>query len=48
MKKQIGYIIFVVFLVASCGTSNSMRHTPEMTSFNNTVPVVIKQSNTFF
>jgi predicted choloylglycine hydrolase len=48
MKKQIGYIVFVVFLVASCGTSNSMRHQPEMTRFNNTVPVVIKQSDIAF
>jgi predicted choloylglycine hydrolase len=48
MKKQIGYIIFVVFVVASCGTSNSMRHQPDMKGFNNNVPVVIKQSNTAF
>jgi predicted choloylglycine hydrolase len=50
MKRQIGYIIFIVFttVVASCGTSNSMRHTPEMASFNNTVPVVTKLSNTAF
>lgn len=48
MKLQIGYVIFVVFVVVSCGTSNSMRHQPEMTSFNNTIPVVTKQSNTTF
>jgi predicted choloylglycine hydrolase len=48
MKKQIGYIFFIVFVVTSCGTSNSMRHQPEMASFNNTVPVVTRQSNTAF
>ena len=50
MKKQILGIIFVVLatVVASCGISKSMRHKPEMTNFNNTVPAVIKRSNTAF
>jgi predicted choloylglycine hydrolase len=50
MKKHIGHIVFIVLalVVASCGTSKSLRHQPEITSFNNTVPVVTKQSNTTF
>lgn len=51
MKKCIGHIVFIVltFLIASsCGTSKSLRHQPEITSFNSTAPVVTKQSNTTF
>jgi predicted choloylglycine hydrolase len=48
MKKHICYIVFLVFAVASCGTSKSMRHQPKIASFNNTIPVVAKQSNTAF
>ena len=50
MKKQIGYIFFIVFafVVASCGTSKSMHHQPEIPSYNNTIPVVTKQSDTTF
>ncbi|QKJ63302.1 C45 family peptidase [Flavobacterium sp. M31R6] len=50
MKKHIRHIVFIVlaFVVVSCGTSKSMHHQPEITSFNNTIPVVTKQSNTTF
>ncbi|HKO75871.1 MAG TPA: C45 family peptidase [Flavobacterium sp.] len=50
MKKYIDHIAFIVlaFVVTSCGTSKSMHHTPEIASFNNTIPVVTKQSNTTF
>jgi predicted choloylglycine hydrolase len=50
MKKQIGYIILIVsiFLVTSCGTSNSMHHQPDLTGFDKAVPIVKKQSNSFF
>lgn len=48
MKKYMVHIAFIVFAVASCGTSKSLRHEPEIASFNNTIPVVTKQSNTTF
>jgi predicted choloylglycine hydrolase len=48
MKKHNCYIVFLIFAVASCGTSKSMHHQPEIISFNKTVPVVKKQSNTIF
>ncbi|MBW4362056.1 C45 family autoproteolytic acyltransferase/hydolase [Flavobacterium taihuense] len=48
MKKHICYIVFLVFAVASCGISKSIHHQPKIASFNNTIPVVAKQSNTAF
>src|SRR6187551_601384 len=48
MKKYIIHIVFIVLAVTSCGTSKSMRHQPELSSFDNTIPVVTKQSNTSF
>ena len=50
MKKSIVFVVIVVFLfsVASCGTYKSMHHQPEITSYNNTIPVVKKQSSTTF
>lgn len=48
MKKYIVHIAFIFFAVASCGTSKSLRHQPEIISYNNTIPVVTKQSNTTF
>jgi len=50
MKKSIVFVVIVVFLfsVASCGTYKSMHHQPEIASYNNTIPVVKKQSSTTF
>ncbi|REH01562.1 C45 family autoproteolytic acyltransferase/hydolase [Flavobacterium aquicola] len=48
MKKLIVYIFFLALFLASCGTSKSMRHQPEIGSYNNTIPVVKKQSDTVF
>jgi predicted choloylglycine hydrolase len=50
MKKSIVFVVIVVFLfsVASCGTYKSMHHQPEITSYNNTIPIVKKQSSTTF
>jgi predicted choloylglycine hydrolase len=48
MKKHICYIVFLFFAAASCGTSKSMQHQPKIASFNNTIPVVTKQSKTAF
>jgi predicted choloylglycine hydrolase len=50
MKKCILFIVIVVFqfFVASCGTYNSIHHQPEMMSYNNTIPIVKKQSSSIF
>lgn len=48
MKKLIVYIFFLALFLASCGTSKSMRHQPEIGAYNNTIPVVKKQSDTIF
>jgi predicted choloylglycine hydrolase len=48
MKKYIIHIAFIVFAVASCGTSKSMRHQPVIANFNSAIPVVTKQSKTTF
>lgn len=50
MKKCILFIVIVVFqfFATSCGTYNSMHHQPEMMSYNNTFPVVKKQSSSIF
>ena len=50
MKNRITYFFFIGFLLmlASCGTSKSMRHQPEIASFNATKPIVVKQSDSVF
>jgi len=50
MKNRITYFFFIGFLLmfASCGTSKSMHHQPEITSFNATKPIVVKQSDSVF
>ncbi|PWA09110.1 C45 family autoproteolytic acyltransferase/hydolase [Flavobacterium laiguense] len=50
MENRIRYAFLVafIFLLASCGTSNSMRHQPELTGYNDVVPPVKKHSNTSF
>jgi len=50
MKKHIDFVVFIIlaFMATSCGTSKSLHHKPEITGFNNTVPVVTKQSDTVF
>lgn len=50
MKKYIVHIVFIILVsvAVSCGTSKSLRHKPEIQSFNNSIPVVAKQSNTIF
>ena len=47
MKNQIRYAFLVtfIFFLTSCGTSNSMRHQPDLTGYENAVPVVKKQSS---
>ena len=48
MENRIRYTILVafIFLVASCGTSNSMHHQPDLTEYGKGIPVIKKQSNT--
>lgn len=50
MKSRINLFFFVGFLLvlASCGTSKSMHHLPEVANYNATKPVVIKQSDSAF
>jgi predicted choloylglycine hydrolase len=48
MENGIRYAFAVafIFLLASCGTSNSMHHLPDLTAYDNVLPVVKKQSDT--
>ena len=50
MKNRINLFLFVSFLLmlASCGTSKSMHHEPDISKYNSTKPVVTKQSPTVF
>ncbi|MBF4506328.1 acyl-CoA--6-aminopenicillanic acid acyl-transferase [Flavobacterium sp. JLP] len=50
MKNRINLFFFVVFLLmlASCGTSKSMRHQPQISNLNTSKPTVIKKSDTVF
>ena len=50
MKKYFLFAIFSIFslVVFSCGTSKSMHHKPQLSGYNNTIPVVKKQSKTLF
>ncbi|MBE0390722.1 C45 family peptidase [Flavobacterium sp. PL002] len=50
MYKPYGLLITISFclLFLSCGTYKSMHHQPEVSSYNNTVPVVTKYADTVF
>ncbi|WP_029271409.1 acyl-CoA--6-aminopenicillanic acid acyl-transferase [Flavobacterium sp. KJJ] len=50
MKNRINLFFFVVFLLmlASCGTSKSMRHQPQISNLNTSKPTVIKKSDSVF
>ncbi|MFB3386152.1 C45 family autoproteolytic acyltransferase/hydolase [Flavobacterium sp. LAR06] len=50
MKSRINLFLFVSFLLmlASCGTSKSMHHEPDISKYNTAKPVVTKQSSTVF
>jgi len=50
MKSRINLFLFVSFLLmlASCGTSKSMHHAPDISKYNTAKPVVTKQSPTVF
>ncbi len=50
MKNRIFYLFLIGFLslLTSCGTSKSKKHTPNITAFNNTKPVVEKVSDSVF
>lgn len=50
MKSRINLFFLVGFLLmlASCGTSKSMHHQPEVSQYNATKPVVVKQSDSVF
>jgi predicted choloylglycine hydrolase len=50
MKSRINLFLFVSFLLmlASCGTSKSMHHEPDISKYNTAKPVVTKLSSTVF
>lgn len=51
MKSRVSFIFYsmLVFLsLASCGISKSLRHQPVTVGFDQTIPVVIKKSDTLF
>ncbi|QOG03090.1 C45 family peptidase [Flavobacterium sp. MDT1-60] len=50
MKSRINLFLFVslLLMLASCGTSKSMRHEPEISKYNTAKPTVTKQSPTVF
>lgn len=50
MKNRIIIILFFLFLLilVSCGTSKSMHHEPDISNYNTTKPIVIKQADTVF
>lgn len=50
MKNRIFYLFLIGFLslLTSCGTSKSKKHTPDITAFNNSKPVIEKLSDSSF
>jgi hypothetical protein len=50
MRKSVDLFILVIFslILFSCGISKSLRHKPLLEGYNNTIPVVKKESNTAF
>ena len=45
---QISFLFLVLQLVISCGTAKSLHHKPKLEGCNAKIPVVEKNSNTFF
>jgi len=45
---KFAFLVIVLLTIASCGTSKSMHHKPQISGYNNTIPVVEKQSKTAF
>lgn len=50
MRNRIIFLISIGFLLilASCGTSKSMHHLPDISNYDTIQPVVIKQSDSLF
>lgn len=49
MKNRITLLFFgFLLMLASCGTSKSMRHKPDISNYNLSKPIVIKQSDSVF
>jgi len=50
MKNRITFLLSIGFLLilASCGTSKSMRHLPDISNYDTIKPIVIKQSGNLF
>lgn len=47
MKKQLSFSVFLlaILLLISCGTSKSLRHLPDLETYNQSVPIVEKHPN---
>ncbi len=47
MKKQLSFSVFLVtiLLLISCGTSKSLRHLPDLETYNSSLPIFEKHSN---
>jgi len=50
MKKQLSFSFFLLMMLifVSCGTSKSLRHVPDLSAYNNVVPIVKKQPDHVF
>jgi predicted choloylglycine hydrolase len=50
MKNRVFLFLFIGFILlfVSCGTSKSMRHKPNISSYNSSKPVVTKKSDSVF
>jgi tetratricopeptide (TPR) repeat protein len=50
MKKQFRFSVLLglALVFFSCGTSKSLHHQPQLTGYNNTVPIVKKHSDHYF
>ena len=50
MKRTFLFSIIFIYLqlFTSCGTYNSLHHKPQLTGYDNTIPIVKKYSNTLF
>lgn len=50
MKNRILLFFFIGFLLlfVSCGTSKSMRHKPDLSTYNSSKPIVVKKSDSIF
>lgn len=46
--KYIAILLFLILMFNSCGTSKSLHDVPNLSSYNQTKPVIVKHSDTYF